>query len=214
MPPSPASGREKELRVADDGKGARVKTEEVTPPASEEDGGSDDSEGEGWTPEQEAALSVAQLQVDPTCRNFWHEVAKAVPGNKTADECFQKHFQRHPTPVNRKTRSLTGEAATRGNSDGDRMVANAPSAQVKREMKKLKGGKWKRLKRSAPGQGREEAEEEERDPMGMTQALLGGAAGGKPKTLAAAIVSALAEVQPQEDENDEEDEDFYFDEDL
>ena len=50
--------------------------------------------------------------------------------------------------------------------------------------------------------------------MGMTQALLGGAAGGKPKTLAAAIVSALAEVQPQEDENDEEDEDFYFDEDL
>ena len=85
-----------------------------------------------WTSEQMHALSMAQLHVDPTCNNFWQEVAKQVPG-KNADECFSKHFQKHPTPVSQKTQSRTG-------SMGDRIVAHAPSAAVRKHMKHLR---WK-----------------------------------------------------------------------
>ncbi|QDZ25825.1 hypothetical protein HOP50_19g83670 [Chloropicon primus] len=190
---------------ADEGQGAADELLDSTRMDAADEGAGDPDDDGDWTPEQEAALSWAQLQVDPTSRNFWQEVAKSVPGNKTADECFQKHFQKHPTPVTRKTKSRTSGAA----AGDDTVVANAPSAQIKKQMKKLKGGRWKRLKKAED----EPKESGEPDPMGMTQALLGGSS-SQPKTLAAAIVSALAEAQPERDDNDEEEEDFYFDDDV
>ena len=73
-------------------------------------------------------------------------------------------------------------------------------------MKQLRG------KPAAKAPGRQL--EEEGDPLGMTQALLGGGGTGQHKTLAAAIVSALAEAQPEGAGAEEaEEEDFYFDED-
>lgn len=174
-----------------------------------------------WTEEQEVALSRAQLQVDPTVKNFWQEVARLVPGKKTADECFQKHFQRHPTPKSQKTKSVTaGLGGSEGSGEGggperddDRIVSNAPSAQVKKQMKRLKsagGSHWKRLRKAPEAAPREE----EADPLGMTQALLGGHSPSKPKTLAAAIVSEMAQMPAPEEEEDEEEDDYYFDDDI
>ena len=74
---------------------------------SSDEGGDGEVGADEWTPEQAAALSWAQLKVDPTARNFWQEVAKQVPGNKTADECFQRHFHKHPTPVARKVSKIS-----------------------------------------------------------------------------------------------------------
>ena len=229
-------------------------------------------EQDTWTREQITALSMAQLQVDPTCRNFWQEVAKNVPG-KSADDCFAKHFQKHPTPVTQKTKARTGSTTScMDGEDDDRIVAHAPSAAVRKQMKHLR---WKRLRKAPngemdakegnsapqdvdaekqkeagkqnqakaftgePGFRRSSRLQDQSDlqpgspiqstvgkedqskigllsPMGMTQALFGegSSTGGKPKTLAAAIVSALAEVETNRDEDDEEEEDFYFDEDM
>lgn len=54
-----------------------------------------------WTAEQAAALQRAWLEVPPTADNFWQRVAATVPG-RTADECFAKLYEKHPTPPARK----------------------------------------------------------------------------------------------------------------
>jgi len=213
-----------------------------------------------WTPQQIQSLTMAQLQVDPTCRNFWQEVAKYVPG-KTPDECFAKHFQKHPTPTVHKKKSCTGMSTSIGKTDDDEILSMAPSAAVRKQMKHMR---WKRLKRfnnkedsvgetlPAPSEksGKEvdlvddenmnyrrssrlrqdkdvESEpsvrkesnsggallEGKEDLDNVTEALMGRLDGSKPKTLAAAIVSALAEVQSDAEEEDEID-DFYFTDDL
>ena len=165
-----------------------------------------------WTPEQLEALSRAQLQVDPTSRNFWQEVAKLVNG-KTADMCFQKHFQKHPTPKRKDcTKSIFG-------IEDDRIVANKPSAHVRKQMKRLRKAPHNEKENTANGINDEKESQqgldgvESESALGLTPILLGKQAKDQPKTLAAAIVEALAEAQPnaEGDYDDDEEEDFYFD---
>ena len=50
-----------------------------------------------WTRDQVIALQRAQQAVDPGASHFWREVARLVPG-KSADECFARTYEGHPTP--------------------------------------------------------------------------------------------------------------------
>ncbi|KAH7426403.1 hypothetical protein KP509_10G000800 [Ceratopteris richardii] len=63
----------------------------------------DVNSGNGWTPEQDAALQHAYFQIRPSS-NFWFHVAKKVPG-KTAKDCFDRFYSAHPTPSVPQSRS-------------------------------------------------------------------------------------------------------------
>ena len=66
-------------------------------------GGGEELEG-GWTSQQCAALEEAYFRkVDPLLDNHWQVVAQHVPG-KSAQECFNKIFEKYPTPPVQKGR--------------------------------------------------------------------------------------------------------------
>ena len=44
------------------------------------------------------------MVLDPTAANYWQLVAKKVPG-KTANECYAKMFESHPTPQEKNARA-------------------------------------------------------------------------------------------------------------
>jgi hypothetical protein len=54
-----------------------------------------------WTAEQVAALHRGWLKVAPDAKNFWQKVAAMVPG-RSANECFNKIYEKHPTPPAKK----------------------------------------------------------------------------------------------------------------
>ncbi len=74
-------------------------------------GGNAGSLEDGWTTEQVAALEDAYFRtVDPLVNNHWQVVAQQVPG-KSAAQCFDKIFEKHPTPPVQKGRQARGAAA-------------------------------------------------------------------------------------------------------
>ena len=71
------------------------------------------------------ALQRAQQAVDPGASHFWREVARLVPG-KSADECFARTYEGHPTPGDvddgpgtapGKGTKIAGARATKGQAD-------------------------------------------------------------------------------------------------
>jgi len=54
-----------------------------------------------WTAEQVASLHRGWLEVAPNAKNFWQKVAAMVPG-RSANECFNKMYEKHPTPPAKK----------------------------------------------------------------------------------------------------------------
>ena len=77
------------------------------------DAGCDQGVEGGWTSEQCAALEEAYFRkVDPLLDNHWQVVAQHVPG-KSAQECFNKVFEKYPTPPVQKSRQPRTAAAAK-----------------------------------------------------------------------------------------------------
>ena len=102
-------------------------------PASE---ASLDQAGDGdWSKAQIEALQSAQVVLDPTAANYWQLVAKKVPG-KTANECYAKMFESHPTPQekNVRARRYLGSSDEDGAPAGPK-VKKATKGAVKKRMR-------------------------------------------------------------------------------
>jgi len=85
-------------------------TASVGPPSSQNlinttaaagDGGAGGDVSAAWTAEQVASLHRGWLEVAPNAKNFWQKVAAMVPG-RSANECFNKMYEKHPTPPAKK----------------------------------------------------------------------------------------------------------------
>ncbi|KAK9832971.1 hypothetical protein WJX74_003179 [Apatococcus lobatus] len=127
----------------------------ATPGPGQEDEG-------GWTCEQFAALEDAYFRkVDPLLDNHWQVVAQHVPG-KTAQECFNKIFEKYPTPPVQKGRQPRTAAA-----------AKPPTAAASRPTASLttKTGRLKKPTKAAVKKVARSARWEVQQPaMGLSQA--------------------------------------------
>ena len=111
---------------------------------SEEDSDSEDQASEAsldqagdgdWSKAQIEAMQGAQVVLDPTAANYWQLVAKKVPG-KTANECYAKMFESHPTPQekNARARRYLGSLDEDGGPAGPK-VKKATKGAVKKRMR-------------------------------------------------------------------------------
>ena len=100
--------------------------------------------GEEWSEEQVLALQEAQVEVDPAAKNYWQRVAARVPG-RSADECYEKLFEDHPTPP-REARGAVARHYLGGDGEpGGRRRQKLTKAKAR---KKVRAARWQ-LKREA-----------------------------------------------------------------
>ncbi len=111
------------------------------------DGGVSASAGGGvaeWSEEQVLALQEAQVEVDPAANNYWQRVAARVPG-RSADECYEKLFEDHPTPP-REARGAVARHYLEG--DGEPGARRRKKLTKAKARKKVRAARWQ-LKREA-----------------------------------------------------------------
>mgnify|MGYP002010574368 CR=1 FL=1 len=86
----------------------------------------------------------AQVEVDPAAKNYWQRVAARVPG-RSADECYEKLFEDHPTPP-REARGAVARHYLGGDGEpGGRRRQKLTKAKAR---KKVRAARWQ-LKREA-----------------------------------------------------------------
>jgi len=97
-----------------------------------------------WSEEQVLALQEAQVEVDPAADKYWQRVAARVPG-RSADECYEKLFEDHPTPP-RETRGAVARHYLEG--DGEPGAQRRKKLTKAKARKKVRAARWQ-LKREA-----------------------------------------------------------------
>ena len=92
-----------------------------------------------WTEEQVLMLQEAQIVVDPGVKNYWQRVAARVPG-KSADECYEKLFEGHPTPP-REARGAVARHYLEGEGGGGGGQRRQKLTKA-RARKKVRAARW------------------------------------------------------------------------